>query len=254
MKKGNWWVKEGVLTSSLDPTSEMSLAANAFPSEYVPMVFMTGDGHRRPPFKWTCHEHWLSFFDALVAANEICCHVEKYSDAVESEDVPANLQKVFMNNKVFGWEPEIFKDLEKIQNECFRMMGEDKISISEVRILTNSMRRVTLSNYLEDESNIASEFYLNAIALRSEYFSLSALKGYENFIGKYAGTSVMKLRTLIHAEVGSTIEGHMKLLPDHMHIVTCGDAHISCSDPLYDHVAPPIGTFGIADRSQGTAR
>jgi hypothetical protein len=36
---------------SLPPTKELSTAAEQFPDEFTPMVYMSGDGHRKPPFQ-----------------------------------------------------------------------------------------------------------------------------------------------------------------------------------------------------------
>jgi hypothetical protein len=68
MKVQNWWVKKGILTSSTGPGPELSLASEQFPDEYDPMVFMTGDGHRHPPFEWSNRGARKGFFMALSKA------------------------------------------------------------------------------------------------------------------------------------------------------------------------------------------
>ena len=40
MKLQNWWVKPSLLTSGIDPTKELSMAAEQFPDEFTPMVYI----------------------------------------------------------------------------------------------------------------------------------------------------------------------------------------------------------------------
>ena len=247
MIKGKWLIQKGLLTSGLDPSSVIAKAADFFGDEYTPMVFMTGDGHRNPPFKWTTRGVWCNFFKEIVQINGLCCHVEKYSDSVSKEDVPLGLRAVFNNNKVFGWEPDFYKKLQELMEKCFSFIAVEKISMSDISIITNTMRRIAGLGYLTQEAITALDYWEKAKETKKDPVPMKLLPGYQKFLGKYAGTRAMQLRTEIHKDVGATIQENIDRYAGDMHLITCGDAHITCSDPLYLHVKPPIGTFGVVD-------
>jgi hypothetical protein len=216
MLKNKWWVKKNLLFSGLDPGDELGRVADHLGDDYTPMLFMTGDGHREPPFGWTTKGVWPEFFRELARMNNICCHVEKYSNAVTQDDVPISLRSVYNNGKVFGWEPDFYKELLPLSTEA-----------SELEV-----------------------FYLKGTELKVDPVPMSKLGDYGKYLGKFAGTRAMELRTEIHDVVGATIQKNIDRYSDHLHLITCGDAHLTCKDPLYLHVKPPLGTFGVVDESQ----
>ena len=159
MKVQNWWVKPGLLMSGIDPSKEMSIAAKQFPDEYTPMVYITGDGHRTPPFKWATDDTWADFFKQFVGMNKICCHVETFSDEVKATSVPKLFEPVFHNRKVFGFEPNVFKTIKEII--LFNMDMRSNISfdlpqpLSEIRSVVRQMSAVHDMGYLRDEGKEA---------------------------------------------------------------------------------------------------
>ena len=251
MKVRNWWVQPNLLTSGNDPTTDLANAAQAFADDYTPMIFMTGDGHRSPPFAWTSRGPWPHFFAALVNDDKICCHVELYSDAVNATSVPHNLTQVFANNKVFGWEPEVYKTIQPILEDLMRLRPKahlgDSLDKADLRQLTSAMFRVHNMGYLMPEGLFAMKFWDKARASPKDPVPPSALPGLPEFLDHYDRTA-MQLRTGINNVIGRNIQSKINQFPDHIHLITCGDAHI-IHNPLYNFIDPPAGIFGIADQN-----
>jgi hypothetical protein len=251
MRDGHWWIKPGLLTSGEDPTGEMVTASGQFADDYVPMVFMTGDAHRTPPFQWTTRGAWNHFFDDVIQANKICCHVELYADQVTVNAVPANLSAVFHNGKVFGWEPEVYKIIQGILESIIEILPQVHLGVAQskatIRSLTSEMWRVHGHGYLQPEGVNAMNFWDLARTSPVDPVPVASLPGFLAFLSGHNNTA-MGLRTGIHNVVGATIQKKINQYPDHMHLITCGDAHI-LHNPLYRFIEPPVGTFGIADEN-----
>ncbi|MEA2559573.1 MAG: hypothetical protein QOH06_1077 [Acidobacteriota bacterium] len=251
MLKKNWYIKKNILCSGLDPGPALGFIADVFGDEYTPMLFMTGDGHRQPPFSWTTRGVWPDFFRQMAAMNKVCCHVEKYSDDVTKDDIPITLRSVFNNGKAFGWEPDFYKELQQVMEICFKTMSSETVDLDVMGKIANSLNRIAKTAPLRKEADIATEYYLKGLSLNKDPVPMEALPNYDVFLAKFAGTRAMALRTEVHAMVGATIQKNIDRYADHLHLITCGDAHITCIDPLYLHIKPPVGTFGVADESKG---
>jgi hypothetical protein len=253
MKVHNWWVKRGLLTSGIDPTKELSIAADQFPDEYTPMVYMTGDGHRKPPFQWATQDVWSGFFKQFIAINKICCHVETFSDEVLATSVTKLFEPVFYNLKVFGFEPDVFKILKEII--LFNMDMRPKISmgqsqpLSEIRFITKEMWRVHDLGYLQNEGKEAMRQWDKIKGMGYDPVPAKALPIFSDFLSAY-NNAAMELRTVVNNEIGANIQRIITKFPDHLHMITCGDAHIYVN-PLYNYIEPPVGCFGIADEHKG---
>lgn len=251
MKSGNWWVETGILTSGNDPSKTLSSAADQFGDEYDPMLFMTGDGHRNPPFQWVDRGVWKGSFKDLVDDDKVCCHVETYSDAVNINCVPSSLVKVFLNGKVFGWEPDFYKILQVIMETALDMLVEasrtSKYSKNDIHFVTKEMYRVHHQGHLIGEGRLAMTFWDIARSYNVQQVSSSSLPGFTDFLKHYQ-KQAMKLRTLIHPQIAGRIQKRIDEFPDHLHLITCGDAHVKIN-PLYGYIKPATGTFGVADQS-----
>lgn len=247
MKEKNWWLKDGLLTSGGDPTANLSFAAGTFPSEYVPMVFMTGDGHRTPPFKWTTRGVWKDFFSEVVKDNKLCCHIETYADKVKLSSVPAELSDVFHNKKVFGWEPEVYKIIQNVMEMILEIVSKmpKTVALRDIHDLSKQMWRVHDHGYLKSEGKLGMTFWEIAKQTGKDQVPLNLMPGYMGFLLEY-NTRAMELRTGINDVIGANIQKIINLYPDHMHLITCGDAHIF-HNPLHRFIEPPVGTFGIVD-------
>jgi hypothetical protein len=261
MKVGEWWVEKGVLTTSVDPTRDLEYAGEQFPDEYVPTVFMTGDGHREPPFAWTARHPWDDFFRNLVKENLICCHVEKFADAVTQDCVPVAFAPVYRNGKVFGWEPDVFKRIRDIIQRIWTLRSQlqmnGSLSKSDIAGITGRMVVVGREGYLDGEAAIAEHLGQRARTSQSDPVPSREVPELDDLFKIY-NQNAMALRTKVHNVVGKTIQRRMDAYPGHFHLITCGDAHmINTTDgglvypPLYTFVNPPTGTFGIADEHHG---
>lgn len=251
MKNGYWWVAPGLLTSLEDPTSALSSAADQFPDEFVPMVFMTGDGHREPAFQWTGRGLWPEMFRDLVAENKVCCHVEKFQNEVTINHVPVALAKVFQNQKVFGWEPDVYKVIAAVLEAAIEMimdlMQGRALRLSDIHFLTKEMYRVHNLGYLREEGRLAMTFWDIARAQKKDPVPGSSLRGFFDFLKHYQ-EAAMELRTGIHPVIGAGIQRKIEKYDDHVHLISVGDAHVKVN-PLYRYIQPPVGTFGVADEN-----
>lgn len=253
MKVQLWWVKPGLLTSGIDPTKELSLVAELFPDEFTPMVYMTGDGHRKPPFLWATQGIWPEYFKEFMDINKLCCHVETFSDEVLLTSVPKLFAPVFQNQKVFGFEPDVFRTIKDILNFNWEMrssisMGEDQ-SKSKIHYITKEMWRVHNLGYLKPQGLEAMRQWDKFRVISFDPIPAKGLPLFSDFLSSY-NEAAMGLRTVVNDEIGANIMKKIKQFPDHVHLITCGDAHIF-ENPLYQYIQPPLGCFGIADEKQG---
>jgi hypothetical protein len=249
MKVQNWWVKPGLLMSGIDPTKELSIAVKQFPSEYTPKVYMTGDAHRTPPFEWATVNVWGHFFLAWVGVNKICCHVEKFSDEVEATSVPNFFAPVFHNHKVFGFEPNVFKTIKEIilvnmeiRSELSRGASQSK---SKIHSVIRQMSHVHDMGYIQDGGQEAMRLWDQIRKMTIDPVPPKVLWPFSDFLSKY-NNAAMELRTGVNREIGANIQRIISQFPDHVHMITCGDAHIK-HNPLYEYIQPSLGCFGIAD-------
>ena len=78
----------------------------------MPRFFMTGDGHRQPPFGWTnACKQLRAHFMTLIASKMLCAHVEEHAEQVEGTSVPNWLAVLYDQRRIFGWELTIYRDL-----------------------------------------------------------------------------------------------------------------------------------------------
>ncbi|MEM9556785.1 MAG: hypothetical protein AAGC60_21170 [Acidobacteriota bacterium] len=270
-KVGDWWVAtQGLLTSGNDPAPEIGPASDQFPDETDPMVFMTGDGHRHPPFAWTNRGVWQQsrLFHTAAHDDKLVCHVEKYQADVSAQAVPAHLREVYDNGKVFGWEPEFYRVVQEVMEELLVQIPKACLSASEVRSLTSDMYRVHHLGYLRALGTEAMEHWDSARRLSMQVEKTGPVgactrdapipaiaivsrrpRNYNQFLRDYM-RAAFALRTQINNVIGANIQRNIDRYPDHIHLITCGDAHVT-TNPLYRYVQPPVGTFGIADSSRG---
>jgi hypothetical protein len=252
MKVQSWWVKPGLLMSGNDPTNEMSIAAAQFPPDSKPRAYMTGDGHRKPPFEWAAQGVWAGLFKQLIERNEICCHVETFSGQVKPDSVPELFEPVLCNHKVFGFEPDVFQILKEIINNNYEIRpkiesGED-VKLSIIREVFNAMWNVGRLKYLVDEAKEAKRQVDNIKKLGVDPVPAKALPLWSEFLSKY-NNAAMELRTGVNHEFGANIQKIIQKFPNDVHMITCGDAHIKVN-PLYQYIQLPIGCYGFADEHQ----
>jgi hypothetical protein len=220
------------------------------------MLFMTGDGHRNPPFVWTSRGLWGRFFRDVVQMNKVCCHVELFANQVTRDAVPDNLVQVFDNGKVFGWEPEIYQKIHTILENSPALFLDDRLNYAQhrpqIQAMVSNVSEVGDAGLLVDHSFTAVHIYSNlqvgTIEGRDDLVAsnISALK----ILLRQYYRDAMSLRTDINNMIGANIQAKIDDYPDHLHLITCGDAHITVN-PLYAFITPPAGCFGVVDENQG---
>ncbi len=249
-------MKQGLLTSVADPTEEIAGAADQFGDEYTPMVYMTGDAHRTPPFQWTTRPQWAGLFAEAVDSNLVCCHVEMFEDDATRAVLPDILMRVHKNGKVFATEPEVFRTLQQIMEAIpdvlMGLSSNERQSQATIRFFANAMWRVRDMGYMRDEAAAMMAIWDQVRSRtgmpRPDPVPVNATPTLQNLLRDYNRTA-MRLRTGIHPVIGAMIQRRIVQYPDHIHLITCGDAHI-INNPLYNYIQPPLGTFGIADQNQ----
>jgi hypothetical protein len=253
MKVQNWWVKPGLLTSGIYPINELATAKANFPPSAEPTVYMTGDAHRNPPLQWATKDTWPVYFDQFIGKKKVCCHVETFSDEVKPTSVSRLFEPVYNNHKVFGFEPNVFKITKEIINSIW-VMRDDILhgkpqSKSKIDSLISKMSRVHDMKLLWDEGKEAMRHWDKIRKVPINPVPVAQLTDFSNFLSEY-NAAAMALRTELNDEMGVNIQKIINEYPDHLHMITCGDAHI-IDNPLYRYIEPPPGCYGIADQNKG---
>lgn len=248
MKVGKWWVQSQILSSGNDPAEDLD-GAN-WPEDYAPSLFMSGDAHRTPPFQWTTRGVWPKFFDSLVVADKLCCHVELYADAVKRDSVPDELGPVFTNGKVFGWESDIWKDIERVLDLCIKLIsdldGLFTIPKKTINDMVTDMMSIGNRGYLQHEGQ-TSQAYSKMMKIMDDPVPAIELFGLKKFLQDYQREGIrLRSSASYHGEVARRIQQNIDRFSDHFHLITAGGAHL-INNPLYGYILPPTGTFGVAD-------
>jgi hypothetical protein len=270
----SWWIEKGLLMNPAR-AEELAEAADHFPDDYTPMIFLTGDAHRDPPFRWAATGVWADFFRPLIEADKVVCHVEQYPQDVNAHSVPALFASVFERGKVFGWEHAVFPILESAMGLYMQNLElfPNRIPPSLVDRILGDMSKVAKMGYLTNEnaqlvkfagSLVVKESTLGKVrnllaSLASPASSTSSSS--PQFLAPEAGRqlkelcvaytrSAMTLRTGIHRDIAPAIQRLIHTYSDHIHLITCGDAHLVVN-PLYQYIEPPIGYFGVVDPGKG---
>jgi hypothetical protein len=249
--RSNWWmVQQGFLRTTLDPSDTLGAAAEEFPDEYTPTVYLTGDGHRDPPFAWTTQNAWPGFFRDLIEADGLCVHVEEYPENVTVGSVPDLLRPLVTRGRVFGWEPAFYRTIQAVMERCREVAGEDRLRPRDISSLARAMIEVSQAGYLRNEAIRATTFNLTAMNLieRDDLVPMDRLVGYRQFLVAYINTA-MRLRVEINDVIGGNVQRVIDRFPDNVHLVTCGNAHL-VQNPLYQYIDPPPGCFGVVDTAQ----
>jgi hypothetical protein len=229
----------------------------------MPQFFMTGDGHRHPPFAWTmaCTNLRLRF-QTLMSQQQLCAHVEQHQDAVTDNSVPVLLQPLFLQGRVFGWELEIYRHLQPVMEQCMTLAEEVDAGrrtpadlLRDVVALDRDVIRIHGLLWQIGNPTGLSGAMAQHEQYRQYYQGLS--KGqprnratetqYQQFLLNYHRTT-MALRTEVNQFIGNNIQKVVDRFPTCTHIITCGDAHIT-HNPLAQYVQLPGGAAGVVDAS-----
>lgn len=227
----------------------------------IPRFFMTGDGHRSPPFAWTMRCDTLKVhFLTLMTHELLCAHVEEYPKDVSLASVPVLLQLLYGQQRIFGWELPIYRDLQPIMEKCLELVGSSLVPaevIDDVVALDKEIVRMHALLWQIGNPNTLRDAMAQSLIFRQYYREVCKGKAprnlgmeahYRQFLLGY-NNAAMDLRTGVNRFIGNNIQRIINQYPDCTHIITCGDAHIT-HDPLYQYVHLPPGKLGVVDASQ----
>lgn len=229
----------------------------AFPGGF-PQYFMTGDGHRIPPFNWALQPPGLKVhLLTQMAQGKLCAHVEQHPEDVTEESVPPALYPLFLIKRVFGWELDVYRYIGKTMATCWALMGDvgTKAPAATAQAVANLHQQMTeVQNRLGEIGNPPVHGGgLAAHAPFLQYYSgnpapnAAADEQYQVFLKDYFNWA-MGLRTTdgVHHAIAANIKKVTDQYPDSTHLITCGNEHI-LTNALYNFIILPDGYEGVAD-------
>ncbi len=228
----------------------------------IPRFFMTGDGHRSPPFAWTMACDTLKLhFQNLMLTDQLCAHVEQQQSDVRPGSVPGPLQLLYQQQRIFGWELDIYKDLLKVMELCLDVASRvsyeappkvlnDVVAVDKEIIRVHALlwkigNPIALRNAAAQSLNYR-QYYENVCKAKAPR-NLGTERLYSQFLMGYQNIA-MGLRTTVNNYIGANIQRVINQFPNCTHLITCGDAHITYN-PLAQYILLPQGAVGIVDAS-----
>ncbi len=250
-------VPDGTLRGLTDQTVGDYLRGDAA----MPRFFLTGDGHREPPFRWTnsCPAVRMHFV-TLLTNGQLCAHVELHQADVNYDSVPSYLSILRDQGKLFGWELSIYKDLMppmELANELVANGPPDNMQQAAGEMVAFERMFIRVHSRLASIGNppTMALVYQNAQTYK-DYFFRVAHKGaarnmateaaYYQFLRNFTRDS-MALRTVVNPAIAANINARIQQFPNDTHLITCGDAHIR-HNPLQNFIGIG-GATGLVDAS-----
>jgi len=238
----------------------------------TPRFFMSGDGHRHPPFGWTeaCSE-LIVYFQQLILADRLCLHVEEQQSSVAHGSVPERLMGLVDRNRVFGWEWAVFDALGPALEVCNQLRANDNYQptaqVYELAVeLDKEITRahamlwqlgqppaLTAGRDISWRYRHYCQRYLpprTPLDVGPRAARNMALEAqYRTMVINYS-TAVMQMRLDGNPFIGRKIQTVIDQFPDSTHLITCGHAHIN-HNPLQQYVRIPAEAIGIVDAGPG---
>ncbi len=223
--------------------------------------YLSGDGHRTPPFAWAVRPAVRAHFLQLMATGDLCLHVEQHQEDVTSESIPALFDPVFVQQKVFGWELSMFKHLQPVMELVMEIMGAlPQPVLSDVVALHREMVRMDSLAW-----KVGNPPWIHAALANSDTYlaywkaRLHANPGariaangatehaYLVFLNQYQN-ACMALRCDANNFIAINIMNAMARFPLATHLITVGNAHL-VTNPVQQYIN--IGAdAGLIDPSQ----
>lgn len=230
------------------------LDADASTADPYPRVFLTGDGHRKPPFGWVRRQTALrAYLQEQLVEGQVCVHVEELQNDTSSESVDMDLLPAFFAGRVFGWELPIYRQLKPVMEQCLSTIERPDQAIQ----LADSMLSVSTSLAAMRDTAGLADLTPKILLYRAHYEALAKQSSppsqftseAEAFPSEYF-TAAMKMRTAVNPEIGQAIQAKIDQHPDCIHLITCGHTHIE-ENPLQNFIQVPPGAFGVVDKFKG---
>jgi hypothetical protein len=234
-----------------------------------PKVFMTGDGHSTPAFAWTnACPRVTNFFAEALAANRLHAYVEVRPADVAARLVPGFLAGLHAQGRIIGWELALFEQLLPSMEMSLNMMALEvdfknlnavgKVLTDFYQLMSNVPEILGMSKVMD----VATFGYVNVILEcldkymkdRTNFTAEVANKLTETAKKYYNACMGLRCCAAYHQAVGAAIQRNMLQTGDSIHLITCGDAHLTCADPLQNFIGLDIqnlNALGWIDPSQG---
>jgi hypothetical protein len=232
-----------------------------------PKVFMTGDGHRTPAFAWTgtCPSV-TDFFRHALAADRLYAYVEVRPSAVTATLVPGFLAALYGKRRIIGWELPLFEQLQPSMDKSLEVatleidlkrldvlgtvLGEFDTLISAVPEILRANRTMDITMF-DHVSEIME--CLTTYQRRRAEFKVEVAKKLTDAAKNYFNACMsLRCSASYHQAVGNTIQHSILQAPDSIHLIACGDNHLTCNGPLQQFIAlDMLNALGWVDASRG---
>jgi len=210
--------------------------------------YLSGDGHRTPPFAWAVRPAVRAHFLNLMATGNLCLHVEQHQEDVTDQSIPAQFDPVFVQHKVFGWELSMFKHLLPVMTLIMDVMGQlPDPALSDVVALHRDMVRMDALAW-----SVGNPPWIhNALAQSDVFLAYWKLRLHENhaqrippnaatelnymtFLNQY-NNACMALRCDANNFIAVNIMNAMARFPNDTHLITVGNAHL-VTNPVQQYI------------------
>ena len=230
----------------------------------IPQFFMSGDGHRNPPFQWTAAGPMMrQHFVDLMAAGRLWAHVEELPANVVVGSVPGFLAQLHAQNHIFGWELPIFQELLQSMGDSMQLAAafnagnidnalQQNVDAFNLEIIRTTPLLVQVGNpaNLTGMAGVAGQMarYVTRVRAGEQPQTPGIDQEYQRLLIQYHNDT-MGLRTSAHPYIGHNIQGIIDANAHCTHIITCGNAHITVHNPLHGFIHLPGGAIGVVDGS-----
>lgn len=237
----------------------------------LPQFYITGDGHRDPPFKWAVESGLKPHFAELAEKGKLVAYVEEFQKNVSVNSVPASLKSLALSGRVIGFEPDVWRVLEPemqiLQNQAVELMSTAKNLSDTVSKAHGAIKRVVqcagqLGNpgFILDIQEYVKVFdlYVGKVApsglssmfTKAEKRDSNREMSHGKTLAKF-NNQLMNLRTTIGNQqmAAELLKGFVKY-SDSVHIVSIGKHHID-NNPIQNLLAIPKDAVGVVDPDDG---
>ncbi|HUB15815.1 MAG TPA: hypothetical protein VMB34_27965 [Acetobacteraceae bacterium] len=232
-----------------------------------PKVFLTGDGHRTPAFAWTgACPSVTDFFRQALAADRLYAYVEVRPSAVAANLVPGFLAALHGQGRVIGWELSLFEQLQPSMDKSLevatleidlkRLDGIGPV-LREFAALIDAVPEILQSNRTMDITTFdhvaAIMECLTTYQRRRAEFTVEVAKKLTNAAKNYFNACMgLRCSASYHQAVGDAIQRNMLQAPNSIHLIACGDNHLTCNGPLQQFIGlDALNALGWVDASHG---
>lgn len=232
-----------------------------------PKVFMTGDGHRTPAFAWTgACTSVTDFFTHALAAGRLYTYVEVRPAAVTANLVPGFLAALYGQGRIIGWELPLFEQLQPSMDKSLevatleidlqrldavgRVLGEFDTLIDAVPEILRANRTMDVTTFTHVADIMEC---LTTYKRRRAEFKAAVAKKLTDAAKNYFNACMgLRCCASYHQAVGDTIQRSILQAQDSIHLIACGDNHITCNGPLQQFIALDVlNALGWVDASHG---